>query len=821
NVYRSTSSGGPYTKIANKISRQYYRDETVVNGQTYYYVVTAVYDAGESNYSNEAQGQSQTNGYTITSGWASSTPTLDGVINAGEWAQAATTNITYPGYSGTVTLYAMNNSTQLFLAVDDKRDHSLDNLDQFAIFFDENKDREWPLSSPSGEGNFWLAWDGNTSSAFSLFGPRYGWWPDNLGWETRITPPGVSQGISLASGNVQYEGSIHLSTSPLNASPGNVIGLLVFTYDKTPMDFNSFWPQQADRLKVITPDIQTWGQAPFSYGDLKLASSAGNPILSVNPTALNFGTTSTSKTFAISNTGTGTLSWNAYENPDQTWITSVSPPSGTGNATVTVQVNRSGLSAGHYTGTITVSSNGGTQNVTVEMDVQGAVPDSLIVLDGQGAPGSTGNLVNIKLVNTVPVAGVQFTVTDIPDLLTATGGNITSRTPGFTASISPAGTVVLFHASGNLIPAGSGPILQIIYDVATSATIGTNVTLDLHAVTVSKQDASPLPVVEKDGVFAIGGLKGDVNGDGVRNILDIIMIVNIILGKMTPTPEQSWAADCNGDGTINILDIILLINWILHPPLAQEKANSDLIPPAPIESRPASNKAQLSLSDVSLSPGGQAELPVTLSSDGAVAGVQVKITYPAAALKVSAPVLTKRAQEMEMAVTEEKGRLTLLLYSSQGKAIASGNGAIFNLPIEAVGTSEGVVSLDVEEVILADPQGGTMEVTVSPGSVTVAKPLPAHYELGQNYPNPFNPETTIEYRLPHDSQVTLKIFNLLGKEIRVLVAKNQEAGVHKVQWDGRDSQGQKVTSGVYLYQIAIQSPSGQAFTSTRKLVVIR
>ena len=91
------------------------------------------------------------------------------------------------------------------------------------------------------------------------------------------------------------------------------------------------------------------------------------PVLSVNPTSLDFGATQPQKTFNISNTGGGTLTWSVSE--DKTWL-SVSPTSGTGDATVTVNVDRSGLSPGDYTADISVSSNGGNETVHVTMEVE-------------------------------------------------------------------------------------------------------------------------------------------------------------------------------------------------------------------------------------------------------------------------------------------------------------------------------------------------------------------------------------------------------------------------------------------------------------------
>jgi hypothetical protein len=79
--------------------------------------------------------------------------------------------------------------------------------------------------------------------------------------------------------------------------------------------------------------------------------------------------------------------------------------------------------------------------------------------------------------------------------------------------------------------------------------------------------------------------------------------------------------------------------------------------------------------------------------------------------------------------------------------------------------------------------------------------LPRTFELNQNYPNPFNASTEIRYQIPQDSYVTLKIFSILGQEVRVLADGQQEHGSYAVIWDGCDNRGQEVASGVYFCRL--------------------
>lgn len=70
------------------------------------------------------------------------------------------------------------------------------------------------------------------------------------------------------------------------------------------------------------------------------------------------------------------------------------------------------------------------------------------------------------------------------------------------------------------------------------------------------------------------------------------------------------------------------------------------------------------------------------------------------------------------------------------------------------------------------------------------------FTLSQNYPNPFNPATTITYKLPKSSLVTLKVYDLLGREVATLVNEEKISGTYNATWNARDA-----ASGIYFYKI--------------------
>lgn len=96
-------------------------------------------------------------------------------------------------------------------------------------------------------------------------------------------------------------------------------------------------------------------------------------------------------------------------------------------------------------------------------------------------------------------------------------------------------------------------------------------------------------------------------------------------------------------------------------------------------------------------------------------------------------------------------------------------------------------------------------------------PLPGDYALGQNYPNPFNPSTRISFALPRAGHVRLTVFNILGEQVTTLVDRELTVGEHSTEWDGRNNEGQPVSSGTYLYRLEVDGQTKQ----TRKMLLLK
>jgi hypothetical protein len=89
--------------------------------------------------------------------------------------------------------------------------------------------------------------------------------------------------------------------------------------------------------------------------------------------------------------------------------------------------------------------------------------------------------------------------------------------------------------------------------------------------------------------------------------------------------------------------------------------------------------------------------------------------------------------------------------------------------------------------------------------------VPCRFELEQNYPNPFNPSTTIKFELPQASNVSLTVFDNLGREVSVLVNERRDAGVHEANFDGSN-----LASGVYICRMQVGG-----FLASRKMILTK
>lgn len=161
-----------------------------------------------------------------------------------------------------------------------------------------------------------------------------------------------------------------------------------------------------------------------------------------------------------------------------------------------------------------------------------------------------------------------------------------------------------------------------------------------------------------------------------------------------------------------------------------------------------------------------------------------------------------------------EGKLVVDIISLTGLVPAELGSEIFSVAFR--GASHQEVGLTLEKVEVADRSG---KVYLEAAKVNAAKALPKVFSLSQNSPNPFNPSTTISYEIPESSgaaKVVVAVYNIRGQKVITLVDELKEAGQYSVNWNGRNENGRRVSSGVYFYRM-----SAGDFTAVRKMVIVK
>ena len=310
------------------------------------------------------------------------------------------------------------------------------------------------------------------------------------------------------------------------------------------------------------------------------------------------------------------------------------------------------------------------------------------------------------------------------------------------------------------------------------------------------------------------GFYGDVNGDGCLDILDIIMVVDHIVGRDSLDADEFARADIAPwvqgnptpypDGIVNVQDLSLLQNIILtgvYPDGTPINGCSCTILPK--------------INDVG------AKVTFYIYNEGITAYLNSNVDIRGAQIEFGA--VGDDPQNMVISTDLGQGYykrvdelLRVLLYDRQGtKVIEAGENLLADMPFHITKPEE----ITIEKLILIDIN--RQKIVENEVVIIYGPPpsLPLDFILYQNYPNPFNSTTTIEYSLPKKSNVILKVYDVLGTEIAILIDEEKNRGNYSITFNATG-----LTSGVYFYRIQAGDPStgsGQVFVETKKMILLK
>ena len=235
------------------------------------------------------------------------------------------------------------------------------------------------------------------------------------------------------------------------------------------------------------------------------------------------------------------------------------------------------------------------------------------------------------------------------------------------------------------------------------------------------------------------------------------------------------------------------------------------------------NIAKVTIDTISCSLDKNITVPINVNNAEGIISADITLTYDPKVVIATKVSTTSFTSDYLIAYKIMAGEIRIALAGSRP---LRGNGPLVNVTFDAakevkVGDESPLtlahVSLNEGNIRSTNTSGMLTISFISNGAMeSTAREIPKKFILYVNYPNPFCSETKIRYALPEDSDVTLKIYDITGQLVRVLVDELQEAGYYTVSWDGKDKNGREVPSGIYFYRIEAGS-----FVTTRKAVLLR
>ena len=296
-------------------------------------------------------------------------------------------------------------------------------------------------------------------------------------------------------------------------------------------------------------------------------------------------------------------------------------------------------------------------------------------------------------------------------------------------------------------------------------------------------------------------MRGDANGDFSVDENDVVVILNHLNHIITLTGQDSANADANLNGSIDLNDIYYILYYI----------NYGYWP----TSAPLSPSVSVSLTNITYGKNGIINIPVGLENSSNLSTMELYLYYDPQKISYQSFKQVMSSSEYFVSASEMSSGVAKFVFAAS--SLQSGNltpGKILLRFTSGTPTS-GIITTNyrINNGNLMDGPVINLGVTdVKSGKINI----PTSFEVSQNYPNPFNPVTVINYALPKSALVSIKIYNMLGQEVKTLVNSEKSAGTYSVQWGGDNNYGQQVSSGTYIYRVI----AGE-YSRTLKMILVK
>ncbi len=384
---------------------------------------------------------------------------------------------------------------------------------------------------------------------------------------------------------------------------------------------------------------------------------------------------------------------------------------------------------------------------------------------------------------------------------------------------------------------GKGILARVRFSSAMSTPFNTEILYSFSDIYARDPHGNAIFLRKNERSLSLNGLEiwpGDTNLDGVVNQADVLPLGQFWnhTGPARPQASLRWQsqlavpwqtieltyADADGDGVISARDIFpIALNWKQRTGTAAKSTagftatTPGNTPPLPLSLRLAQNSGRR-----------QVMVSLDLRESRELFGLAVRFRLGnGVRVEDVRPGMFFEGRDILFIEQGDGPVVEVALSLRSGSESSARNGSLVTFLLET-GEENSTFDqvLQVERITAIDAAGellATELVTEGDMTTAVSQTAMPRFYLYQNEPNPFNPETRIRFQLAKPAQVRLVIRDNLGRIVRTLLDEQRTAGEHSLVWNGRDSQGRTVASGVYFYQLQVAGSRVQ----TRKMLMMQ
>jgi hypothetical protein len=374
--------------------------------------------------------------------------------------------------------------------------------------------------------------------------------------------------------------------------------------------------------------------------------------------------------------------------------------------------------------------------------------------------------------------------------------------------ISDSGNVVITAGAGADAVAGVGTLFNVQFAIDAQSSGGFFPVFITDAM--FNEDEEAQFETDPGGVMVLG--LGDVSMNGSVSAFDASLVLQHLVGMDTLSSDQEVLGDVTDDNSLSALDAAIILDYVVG-----------LVDELPFDVGGTSAEGRFAISGGSVDPGEMFQVPITLTDGSSIRSFEMEFGYdPGALVYQSITWNTDVLSGLQVLDNQQEGIV---------KVSAAGMGSLASGELTL-----GWIEFQMDEffneyetsVTISRSRANERDVEID-GSVAVYTNatlvvsdwgdggVPMEFALKQNYPNPFNPSTLIRYQLPEETNVTVAIYDIMGRMVRTLIAsESQLSGYRQVMWNATNDLGQPVSAGMYIYTIQ----AGE-FRQTRKMVLMK